>query len=180
MDDVIHVLCIQRQVMTHSNVLLTLTKEIFHMVSRKAISMWVRYVPSWENDWVDALSRFKGMLVEWHLHPQVFKSLILLWMPESGSVCLMECDTATALSVVQPEDTDRRPRHIHGGLKPMGAHLPVSPTSGSCPPEGDTPLVVLHLLGTPDHARLAGSAMVRGDNTVVLTFPPARVGLPGQ
>lgn len=35
-----------------------------------------RYVRGKEKAWADAFSRFKGMLVKWHLHPQIFHKVL--------------------------------------------------------------------------------------------------------
>lgn len=77
MDNVTAVQCVQRQGTARSGPLLALSEDIFAEASRRTISLSARYVPGRENDWADALSRFRGTSVEWQLRPQVFESLSL-------------------------------------------------------------------------------------------------------
>lgn len=78
MENVTPMPCLQSQGTAHSDTLLTLTEEMFSVVVERGLSLSARYVRGRKNGWADALSRFKEMLVEWHLHPQVFESLALV------------------------------------------------------------------------------------------------------
>lgn len=54
-----------------------LTDTIFDMASTRSLVLSARLVQGQENHWVDSLSRFRDMAVEWHLKPQVFEALNL-------------------------------------------------------------------------------------------------------
>ena len=77
MDNVTAVQCIQRQGTARSSPLLTLSEEIFALAAKNRVSLSARYVRGRDNSWADALSRFRGTSVEWHLCPEVFQSLTL-------------------------------------------------------------------------------------------------------
>ena len=76
MDNSTAVACIKRQGTSRSESLLSLSEDIFKLAQHLHICLSARYVPGRENNWADALSRFKGTSVEWHLRPQVFSSLV--------------------------------------------------------------------------------------------------------
>ncbi|KAK3895260.1 hypothetical protein Pcinc_001010 [Petrolisthes cinctipes] len=77
MDNVAAVQCLQKQGTARSEILLSLSEQIFAIAAKRDIHLSARYVPGRENDWADALSRFRGTSVEWQLRPLVFESLCL-------------------------------------------------------------------------------------------------------
>ncbi|KAK3886844.1 hypothetical protein Pcinc_009030 [Petrolisthes cinctipes] len=77
MDNVAAVQCLQKQGTVRSEILLSLSEQIFAIAAKRDIHLSARYVPGRENDWADALSRFRGTSVEWQLRPLVFESLCL-------------------------------------------------------------------------------------------------------
>lgn len=96
MDNSTAVRCLQNQGAYHSDKLLSLTEEIFAIASSRQLHLSARFVPRRENDWADALSRFSNTSVEWHLRPQVFKSLTDRYgLPE---VHLFASETAAQLA----------------------------------------------------------------------------------
>lgn len=74
MDNSTAVRCLQHQGTPHSDKLLSLTQDIFSIVTSRQLHLSARFIPGLENDRADDLSRFWGISVEWHLRPQVFKS----------------------------------------------------------------------------------------------------------
>ena len=76
MDNSTAVACIRRQGTSRSESLLSLSEDIFQLAQHLRIYLSARYVPGIENDWADALSRFRGTSFEWNLRPQVFASLV--------------------------------------------------------------------------------------------------------
>ncbi|KAK3883152.1 hypothetical protein Pcinc_012511 [Petrolisthes cinctipes] len=77
MDNVAAVQCLQKQGTARSEIFLSLSEQIFAIAAKRDIHLSARYVPGRENDWADALSRFRGTSVEWQLRPLVFESLCL-------------------------------------------------------------------------------------------------------
>ncbi|KAK3880633.1 hypothetical protein Pcinc_014878 [Petrolisthes cinctipes] len=77
MDNVAAVQCLQKQGTVRSEIPLSLSEQIFAIAAKRDIHLSARYVPGRENDWADALSRFRGTSVEWQLRPLVFESLCL-------------------------------------------------------------------------------------------------------
>ena len=83
MDNVPAVQCLQRQGTARSDSLLSLSEDILGQAAKRSLHLSAKYVPGRENDWADALSRFRGTSVEWHLRPEVFESLTLRFgLPE--------------------------------------------------------------------------------------------------
>lgn len=60
--------CIARQGTSRPDSLLFLSEQIFDLAESRQIEVLAQYLPGEDNEWVDALSRFRGSSVEWTLN----------------------------------------------------------------------------------------------------------------
>ena len=79
MDNTAAVHCIVRQGTSRSTALLEVSESIFDLANDAGLFLSAASIPGTENQWADALSRFKGSSVEWILNRELFQRLCSQW-----------------------------------------------------------------------------------------------------
>ena len=156
MDNATVVHCLARPGTSLSESLLSLSEQISTLAASRRISLSGQHLPGVDNEWADALSRFKGSSVEWTLKRGLFAKLCRKW--GTPHVDLFASNILARLPTC---------------LARVGISLPVPFTLHQHSLESDALYEVLRGQSDTDSAVVASTAMVCGTSPVVSFSSPA-------